>query len=269
MQIESEKLFYEATGDGPPILLIHGFMDSWIHGFTLDRRMWDNEFKALSDRFRVIRYDLRGHGKSSSVSDGFNHVDDLVTLLDALSLDKPNLIGLSLGGWIACDFSTVYPDRVAGAILIDPYYPLPKEYAFDKRIGQHVSLGRQNGLKAGLTQWLRDPLFETACKNERRKKTLEDIVLVGHGALGDGALFVKPDKQGSPKGLTDKSPADIRCPVLCLVGKRDLPRFHAVARFLSETIPGISVVNVPDAGHMANMENPDFVLEQINDFLDR
>jgi pimeloyl-ACP methyl ester carboxylesterase len=259
VETEGGRLYYEATGGGPPVVL--------IHGFTLDRRMWDSEFRAFSGEFRVIRYDLRGHGRSSGASGRFNHVDDLAALCDALSLKKPHLIGLSLGGWIACDFSIVYPHRVARAVLIDAYYPLAKEYAFDQRIRRYVSVGQQRGLKEGLSQWLQDPLFQPAREHEPLRTTLDEIVLLGHGSLGDGASFANPGKQGSPKGLTGKSPADIRCPVLCLVGKPDLPRFHAAAKYFADTIPQVSVVAVPDAGHMANMENPDFVLKQITAFL--
>lgn len=261
ININAGKLYYESSGDGETIVL--------IHGFTLDRRMWDNEFSELSKRFRTIRYDLRGHGKSSRVSENFSHVDDLVALLDTLNVKKTHLIGLSLGGWIATDCSIADRDRIHKAILIAPYYPLSKKHPFDDRIVQHISIARQGKLKDGLSRWLDDPLFQPASEHEALKAKLREIVLVGHAELGDGALFVNADKQTSSAREANKTPSDIRCPVLCLVGKRDLPRFHAVADYFSETIPDITVVTVPDSGHMANMENPGFVMAQINGFLAR
>ena len=87
------------------------------------------------------------------------HICDLAALLNGLSLKEVQLIGLSLGGWIACDFSIAFPERVQKAVLVDPYYPLPdrsSEFPFDKRIAQHISLGRKQGIKAGLASWLCD-----------------------------------------------------------------------------------------------------------------
>lgn len=264
VDVDGGKLYYESTGDGQPVVL--------IHGFTLDRRMWDNEFNALSGDFRVIRYDLRGHGKSSGISKSFDHVSDLAALLDNLSVTKMQLIGLSLGGEIACDFSIAYPERVQAAVMIDPYYSLPDSYsveAADARILEHISLGRQQGLKAGLMSWLNDPLFRPACEDEALKAKLEEMVIAGHGGLGEGALFINSEKHEKSERLENKTPADIRCRVLCLVGERDLPRFHFVADYFSKTIQRIEIVKVPDAGHMANMENPSFVLNRINGFLKR
>lgn len=260
--VDGGKLYYESAGDGKPVVL--------IHGFTLDRRMWDAEFEALSEDFRVIRYDLRGHGKSSSVEKEFTHIDDLHALLKELGLTKVQLIGLSLGGEIACNFSIAYPEQVQSAVLIDPYYPLqdnaPK-FAFNRRISEHISLGRQQGIKAGLTSWLSDPLFEPACEDKRLKEKLEDIVITGHGSHGEKSLFLSFKKKIESDKLNNKSLSDVRCPILFLIGERDLPRFHAVADYFADRVPSISVVEVPKAGHMANMENPSFVMDQINSFL--
>ena len=80
------------------------------------------------------------------------------------------------------------------------------------------------------------------------KAKLEEIVLDGHGRLDDSAMFLNSDKQETFEGLKNKTPSDVRCQVLCLVGDRDLPRFHAVADHFAKTIPRISVAKVSDAG---------------------
>ena len=263
VDVDGGKLYYESTGEGKPVVL--------IHGFTLDRRMWAKEFSALSDDFRVIRYDLRGHGKSSGVEEEFTHIDDLQAILEELGVTKVQLIGLSLGGQIACDFSIAYPERVQRAVLIDPYYPLPDKspkFPFNTRISEHISLGRQQGIKAGLTSWLSDPLFEPACEDGKLKEKLKNIVITGHGSHGEKSLFLSFAKKVKSEKLNNKSLTDVHCPVLFLIGEKDLPRFHAVADYFAETVPSISVVEVPNAGHMANMENPDFVMDQINRFLE-
>ena len=186
-ELEDVRLYYEVAGDGQPVVL--------IHGFTLDRQMWDNEFRKLSQRFRVIRYDLRGHGNSSGVIRDFSHVDDLLGLLDKLSVEKAHIIGLSLGGWIATDFSIVHPERVNSTILIDPYYPTSNEGDFERRMRKYFKTGHDDGLTKGLMAWLADPLFAPACESEQLKERLTDIVLRGQGAQGNGALFLNTEKE--------------------------------------------------------------------------
>lgn len=260
VDLDDGKLYYEMAGSGPVVVL--------IHGFTLDRRMWDAQFTTIAKDHTTIRYDLRGHGKSSGVSGEFSHVDDLAALLDGLSIDHAHLIGLSLGGWIATDFSIAFPDRVSAAVLIDPYYPLNGSFEFDSRIRNHISVARSATLATGLARWLKDPLFAPACEHHDVKTQLSEIVLKGHAALGKGAMFLNVQKDIKSRRLEGKSLADIDCRVLCLIGTRDLPRFHAVAEHFSRTISKIDVVSVPDAGHMANMENPEFVLARVTRFLD-
>lgn len=177
------------------------------------------------------------------------------------------MVGLSLGGWIATDFSIAYPERVHDTVLVDPYYPLPEKDVFEARIREYVSIARHGTLADGLNHWLNDPLFEPARERVDLKSKLTEIVLGGHAAKGEGAMFVNVDKEGRSRRLEGKTPKDIRCRVLCLVGKRDIPRFHAVVAHLSQTIPDVECASVPDAGHMANMENPEFVLTQISRFL--
>ena len=196
-------------------------------------------------------------------------VDDLALLTEQLRVGSPHLIGISLGGCIATDFAIAYADRVRDMVLIDPYYPLATKSPFDEQIRSHMTAAREGTLEDGLSRWLDDPLFRPMGKHETLKTRLEDIVLVGHGALGEGAFFVNADKEVSSVRMANRTLADIRCQVLCLVGEHDLPRFHAVARFFLSEIDGIQVVEVPDAGHLANMENPEFVMSQINRFLPR
>ena len=110
------ELYYEVQGSGKPVVL--------IHGLTLDLREWDAEVDALSEKYKVIRYDVVGHGRSSGMSfdlpDGsvrdWDHVRDL---LDALDVGKAHVVGLSMGGEIALNFALEYPERVQTLTPID------------------------------------------------------------------------------------------------------------------------------------------------------
>jgi len=104
------RLAYEVSGEGPALILIHGSL--------LDRRLWDAQVPVLAQRHRVVRYDARGHGASSSTAMPFAHERDLHDLMQALRLDRATLIGLSMGGRIALQFSLTYPERVAALVIV-------------------------------------------------------------------------------------------------------------------------------------------------------
>ncbi|MDO8632514.1 MAG: alpha/beta fold hydrolase, partial [Phycisphaerales bacterium] len=108
----SGKLYYEAAGDGPPVVL--------IHGGQMDLRIWDEQVALLSPNHRVIRYDVRGYGRSPAPQKVYANHEDLAAVLDQLGLHRATLVGLSLGGGIAIDFAISYPDRVEKLVAVAP-----------------------------------------------------------------------------------------------------------------------------------------------------
>ena len=111
--VNDASIYYEIAGKGDPLVL--------VHGFTLDTRMWDDQLSEFSKRYRVIRYDARGFGKSSVPEEGkpYSHAKDLKGLLDRLNVRKASVIGLSMGGSIAINFALEYPDYVSSLIPVD------------------------------------------------------------------------------------------------------------------------------------------------------
>jgi pimeloyl-ACP methyl ester carboxylesterase len=108
----SAGLFYEVSGAGDPVVL--------IHAFSVDRRMWAPQIAALERRFRVVRYDLRGHGNSAAPSTPYSAHDDLRSVLDALGITRATLVGLSAGSTLAIDFAIAYANRVERLVLASP-----------------------------------------------------------------------------------------------------------------------------------------------------
>jgi pimeloyl-ACP methyl ester carboxylesterase len=94
-------LYYEVSGGGDPVVL--------IHAFSVDRRMWAPQIAALERRFRVIRYDLRGHGNSAAPSEPYAPHEDLRSVLDTVGGGRAALVGLSAGSTLAIDFAIAYP----------------------------------------------------------------------------------------------------------------------------------------------------------------
>ena len=112
VNVGGASLYYEAAGAGSPIVL--------LHGLDLDHRMWDEQVAPLAHAHTVVRYDLRGFGRSTAGSHSDTHAADLKALLDHLELVPVSLVGISLGGGVAIDFTIAYPNAVRALILVNP-----------------------------------------------------------------------------------------------------------------------------------------------------
>ncbi|MBK9940632.1 MAG: alpha/beta hydrolase [Kouleothrix sp.] len=109
--IDNAKIYYETAGKGISIVM--------IHAGVADSRQWNNEFATFAERYQVVRYDMRGYGKSEPVDGEFSHLSDLVSLLDALEIHGPLvMMGCSMGGGLAMDFALTYPPRVQALIMV-------------------------------------------------------------------------------------------------------------------------------------------------------
>lgn len=112
VNINKAKLYYEIAGAGASFVM--------IHAGVADSRQWNNEFEYFSQSNQVIRYDMRGYGKSEPVDGEFSHMSDLVALLDTLRVHEPIIImGCSMGGGLAMDFALTHPSRVKALVMVD------------------------------------------------------------------------------------------------------------------------------------------------------
>jgi pimeloyl-ACP methyl ester carboxylesterase len=112
VDVGGASLYYEVTGAGSPVVL--------LHGLNLDHHVWDEQVAPLAHAHTVVRYDLRGSGRSTAGSHSGTHAGDLKALLDHLELVGVSLLGLSLGGGVAIDFAIAYPNAVRALILVNP-----------------------------------------------------------------------------------------------------------------------------------------------------
>jgi pimeloyl-ACP methyl ester carboxylesterase len=109
LETNGARIYYEVEGRGDPVLL--------VHAGVANLRMWDAEARALSDAYRVIRYDTRGFGQTETDAVAFSNRADIVALLDHLSEASAHVVGLSRGGMIALDFALESPDRVRSLVV--------------------------------------------------------------------------------------------------------------------------------------------------------
>ena len=253
--VNGTELYYEDAGDGAPVVL--------IHGLCLNCRMWEPQLDSLTERFRVIRYDVRGFGKSAVPDKPFRHADDLRALLDYLDVPAAHVVGLSMGGRITLQHALLYPEGTRSLVLVDSAID-----GFDWDESWSVSLdaieacGRRDGAKAANRMWLNHELFDQAREHPECGATLAEIAESDSGWIWLHESLAQGIEPPARMRL-----AEIHIPTLVIVGERDLSDFHAIADILSAGIPGATKVEMPGVGHMSNMEDPATFNELLLEFL--
>jgi len=245
--------FYTEQGRGFPLLL--------LHGHTLDHRIWAEVAPQLAANYRVIMPDMAGHGQSGPLPEGATLAGDLADLLHHLGLPRAAVCGLSLGGAAAVSFALHYPALCAALIPVDaalfghafPTWEGPRPY---------VKIARAEGLKAGLTAWLGDPLFSSALTT-RAADHLRQVTMdyPGHAWLNKTPSL---HPAGAPEA---ERLNEITAPTLVLVGENDLPDFQQVADRLASAIAGARKVSIPGSGHLLPLEQPAAFTAALEQFL--
>lgn len=249
----SAGLAYEASGAGEAIVL--------IHAFSVDRRMWAPQIALLESRFRVVRYDLRGHGQSEGPVGPFAAHEDLRSVLDALGIARATLIGLSAGAHVATDFSLAYPDRVARMVLAAPglggYVP-PAPFEWAQPVFQAAAAGDAEG---AAKLWAETPIMQLR-NDPASASTVTDLV------MSNARLWsyrTNPAQHLAPPAI-GRLP-EISCPVLVVVGELDLPHIQEIAGLLAAGIPAARIVHIPRAGHIVNLDAPEEFNQAVEAFL--
>lgn len=236
-------LFYEASGAGGETVVL-------IHAFSVDHRMWDREAELLRPRYRVIRYDLRGHGASALPTGPYAAHADLAALLDELGVARAALVGLSAGARVAVDFAVAYPDRVTRVVAAGPAVSgLSPEGGFEW-MQPVIAAARAGDTRLAAERWADTPLM--AVDDGAAAARLRALVLDNAHLWG---IASNPERPLDPPALGRLG--EIRVPLLAVVGERDLPGSHAAADTLAARVPGARKVVVSGAGHMVNFAAPD------------
>jgi pimeloyl-ACP methyl ester carboxylesterase len=250
------RLYYEAMGSGPAVVL--------IHGGQLDRRMWDAEFDTLARHaYRVIRYDVRGFGRSPPApGENFRSYEDLGALLDSLHVPRASIVGLSLGGRIAVDFAIAHPERVERLVLLAPGlsgFPWSRgDTAWSAAMRRAVEA---RDTVAVTDLWLRSTMMSPAMENPAIAPRVRELSLANSGA------FIR-----ASMGRELELPAfgrlrELRAPVLVIVGSRDDPDIRTIVDSIAAQAPRARKMVLPGAGHMLNMERPVEVTRALLEFL--
>lgn len=253
-EVNGTKLYYEMMGKGRTVVLIHGGL--------ADSRLWDDQFNVLAKYYRVIRYDLRGFGKSAFSMGPYSHIEDLYALLKFLKVKKASFVGLSLGGVIAMDFALEHPEIVNAFILTSSGLRGHPSARNEKSAAVHKAAEEQGKEKA-IEMWLEHPFFATGKENpsyvQRMRRMLTDNFR--YWGPTPSPIIVKWPTRPSIERLSE-----IKAPTLIIVGEQDAPNIRAIADTLEERIAGAKKVVIPGVSHHLNMEKPKEFNETVLDF---
>ena len=256
MEVNGGRLFVDSTGRGDTVIL--------LHEFALDARMWDAQFLELARRYRVVRYDLRGFGRSSAPAEPYSHVEDLRRLMTALGIRQAHLVGASMGGRVAIDFALAYPSEVQSLVLVDASlggWEFSK--SFSATFSDTAQSARRGDWSEARRRWLDQPLYASARAqpdlNGRLKQMIDEY---------GGAHFIRPDPVVATQSAA-RQLARIKALTLVIVGERDAADFQEIAAKLVREIPSARKVVIPGVGHLANMEAPARFNRVVLDFFDR
>jgi 2-hydroxy-6-oxonona-2,4-dienedioate hydrolase len=248
--IDNAKIYYESAGGGTPLVM--------VHAGVADSRQWNNEFAEFSKSYHVIRYDMRGYGKSEPVDGEFSHLGDLVSLLNTLGIREPAVImGCSMGGGLAIDFALTHPSKVEALILVgagpgglELDAAIPPKFADAEKAFEAGNLDLVAEIE---TQIWFDGMGRTPEQvNQGMRKLLYEMdrIALSHEVKQLGKRL--PNTETPAVGRLES----LDMPVLIIAGSHDTPYILAAAKYMVEKIMFARKVIIEDAAHLPNMDQP-------------
>jgi 3-oxoadipate enol-lactonase len=248
---------YEIHGkEGAPWLVLS-------HSLACSVRMWDPQIAALKDKYRVLAYDTRGHGATEAPKGAYTLeqlADDLAALLKALNVDKAHFCGLSMGGMIGQTFALMYPGVFRTLMLADTTsrYPAEAGPLWAERIKTAETKGMEPLAQPTLERWFTEPFRKAnpAVVDGIRKLIVATPVA---GYVGCSHAIPKINLSARLK--------EIQCPILVIVGADDPGTPVSMAKEIHDSAPGSKLVVLPQAAHLANLEQPAGFTRAMEEFL--
>ncbi len=259
-KINGIEFNYKVTGNGTPLVLIHG------HPF--DHTMWYPQVVDFSDSYQVITPDLRGYGKSGMPLNADTKFEDYATdilrLMDFLNIESFHLAGLSMGGQIIMEIFRQAPDRIKSLIFADTFAGLDTSEVKQGRYDTATRLENK-----GMDAYADEVIFKMIKPSHvsSMPDVAEHIIKMMKATLPIGAATALRARAERINYLTDVLPK-INIPSLVIVGRDDEYTPVAKAEELQENLINCKLLIIEDAGHMPNLEHPDAFNKAVLDFLE-
>jgi 3-oxoadipate enol-lactonase len=246
---------FDGPAGGRVVLLSNSLMSNYD--------MWDWTVPALSDRYRVLRYDTRGHGRSSTTPGPYSIAmlgDDAAALLDALGIRAAHVAGLSMGGMIAQQLGARYPDKVLSLALCDTASEMPPRSMWEERLGIARTQGIAGLAEGTIKRWFTEPFIRRAPGDIEKVRKM----ILGTGVEGYMACASAVRDMAQTTMLLG-----IAKPTLVMTGRQDPACTVAQSIVLNRMIDGSQLVILEAAAHLSNIEQPAAFNTALRSFIDR
>lgn len=245
ISVDGGKLYYEIAGEGGWIVLLH---DGILHNVV-----WDEQFPVLAKHYKVVRYDRRGFGKSSTPQSAFSHTEDLNQIFTQLKIDNAIVFGMSAGGGLAINFTLKYPNKVNALVLVGA---VVSGYGYSNHFitrGGRVDLSEVFNNNEKFIQFFGwDDPYEIYPKNiEAKKKFFELLKANPQNIIGALGYYSLPPDRAAVDFLNE-----INIPAIIFIGEYDIPDVHAHSGAIQSGIQNSKREIIFNAGHLIPIEQP-------------
>jgi pimeloyl-ACP methyl ester carboxylesterase len=251
--IEGAQLYYEIDGEGPWLVLLHAGI--------ADRRMWDEQWRPFAEHFQVLRYDMRGFGRSPMTPGPFSNRQDLFQLLHSLGIESAHVLGCSNGGMTALDFTLEHPQMVRSLTLVSAAVSgLPPEGLPPKEVLELIEARKSGDFERAAD--LHVQIWADGFKRGGKKaaaKVRQQVRRMGLDALENQDEFLRATAFLTETPLQPPAAgrlSEVKCPALILVGDLDDDYVLHMAEALAAGIPSAHQEIIHGAAHLPNMEKP-------------
>jgi 3-oxoadipate enol-lactonase len=252
-KVNGTELYYEVSGREGASWLV------FSHSLACNVRMWDPTIAALKDQYRILNYDMRGHGSSAAPSGPYTLdmlADDVLGLMKECRIERCTFVGLSIGGMIGQTLALRRTRHFEKMVLADTGHSQPPEAI--KQWEERIRIAQTQGMKAlvpsTMERWFTAPFRETP-----PAKKIADIIAATPvaGYVGCGQAIMKLNTTARLK--------EIGIPVLAITGEADPSA--AGTKYIGENVPGAKFVSIRQAAHIANVEQPEAFNRALAEFL--
>jgi len=257
--VNNTRLYYEVAGTGHPLVLIHGGL--------VNRRLWDDQFAVFAQHYQVIRFDIRSFGDSAPITaetPPYSLEEDLFSLLKFLGIEKTYVLGLSMGGAMAIDFTLMYPEMVDALI--------PVAMGLSGFEGEEPWTEVDEALKRGDVAQAVELTLRMWTDGPMRTPDQVDPDMREKVRVMTTRNFEHPEEENATQPRTLEPTAisrlaEIHVPTLIIIGDQDVLDILKIADILEKGIPGARIEVIPGTAHHLNMEKPQEFNRIVLDFL--
>jgi len=255
-EFDNEKLYYEINGTGKPLV--------FIHGFPFRTNMWEKQVEYFSNKgYKVITVDLRGHGNSTGIPDSIEQMgNDIFSLIDNLSINKPVIAGMSMGGYIAFDMSVRFPNKFSAGIYISTKAEGDNDNV--KSIRDDLVADIKIKGSDSVAEFYMPKLFSPNTSDNKLINTVKEWIINNKNSSLIGATVAMRNRTDNTMNLKK-----IEFPALIIAGNDDPMIPKGTVKTECNLITTCNYEIIKEAGHMANMEKPDIVNKIIFNFLNK